>query len=96
MEKGIYIEAYTPLTRGKKLNDPTLLEYADKYGKTPAQILIKWAIQVKTIVLPKSTTESRIIENADIFNFRITSEDMTVLNNLNENFRTSWDPSNAI
>lgn len=96
MEKDIYIEAYTPLTRGKKLNDPTLLKFADKYGKTTAQILIKWAIQVNTIVLPKSTTESRIIENADIFDFRITEEDMKVLNNLNENFRTSWDPSNAI
>ena len=95
MQNQIYIEAYTPLTRGKKLNDPTLLKLADKYGKTTAQIIIRWCIQVNTIVLPKSVNEKRIAENAEVFDFRITDEDMALLNALNQNYRVAWDPSNA-
>jgi len=91
---GIYIEAYTPLTRGKKLKDPNLVKIAKKYGKTAAQILIKWALQVNTIVLPKSVNKDRIIENANIFDFEIAEEDMAELEEFNENYRTSWDPSN--
>ena len=90
----ILIEAYTPLTRGKKLKDPELIKIADRYKKSTAQILIKWAIQVNTIVLPKSVTKGRIIENADIFDFEISDDDLTLLNGFNENFRTSWDPTN--
>jgi diketogulonate reductase-like aldo/keto reductase len=91
---GIFIEAYTPLTRGKKLKDPKLIEIADKYHKTTAQILIKWALQVNTIVLPKSVHKDRIIENADIFDFDISGEDLNKLSEFNEDYRTSWDPSN--
>jgi len=92
----IFLEAYTPLTRGKKLKDPKLVEIAGKYNKSTAQILIKWALQVHVIVLPKSVTNERIIENADIFDFEITNDDMAFLNALNENFRTSWDPTNEL
>ena len=91
---GILTEAYTPLTRGKKFKDPKLIAIAEKYSKSAAQILIKWAIQVHTIVLPKSVKTDRMIENADIFDFEISNDDITLLNDLNENFRTSWDPTN--
>ncbi len=89
----IFIEAYTPITRGKKLNDPKLVEIAKHYGKTSAQILIKWALQINTIVLPKSVHKDRIKENADIFDFEISQDDMIKLSEFNEDFRTSWDPS---
>ena len=94
LSHGIYIEAYSPITRGKKLNDTTLVGIAANYDKTPAQILIKWCLQVGTIVIPKSVHENRIIENADIFDFTISDADMNLLNNLNVNFRTCWDPTN--
>jgi len=95
-ENGILIEAYTPLTRRKKFNDPVLLSVAEKYSKTPAQILIRWALQVHAIVLPKSANKERILENADIFDFEISGEDMQKLNALNEGFRITWDPSNEL
>ena len=93
-ENGILIEAYTPLTRGKRFDDPMLIKIAEKYDKTPAQILIRWALQVHTVVLPKSSNKNRIMENADIFDFNINDEDMQVLNNLNEDYRLTWDPTN--
>jgi len=91
---GTLIEAYTPLTRGKKLKEPILRTIAEKYKKTPAQMLIKWALQVHTIVLPKSVNFNRINENADVFDFEISTVDMDTMNHWNENFRTSWDPTN--
>lgn len=94
-ERDIFIEAYTPLTRGKKLDDPKLISIAEKYGKTTAQILIKWALQVNTIVLPKSVHEDRIKENADIFDFEITKEDIDNISSFDEGFRVTWDPSNV-
>jgi diketogulonate reductase-like aldo/keto reductase len=90
----ILIEAYTTLTRRKKFGNPVLKQIAEKYGKTPAQILIRWALQVHTVVLPKSTNKDRILENADVFDFEISSEDIVRLNNLNENYRITWDPNN--
>ncbi len=89
----IYIEAFTPLTRGRKLDNPALTSIAEKYGKTPAQILIRWALQVHTIVLPKSANKDRIKENAAIFDFNITEKDILILNSLDENFRITWDPT---
>jgi len=95
-ENEIFIEAYTPLTRRKKFKDPVLRELAGKYGKTVAQILIRWALQIHTIVLPKSVNRERITENANIFDFEISEDDMAKLNNLNEDYRITWDPSNEL
>ena len=89
----IVLEAYSPLTKGHKLNDPKLGEVASKYSKTPAQILIRWALQKRTIVIPKSSKKERIKENAAVFDFEITPEDMNLLDSFNQNLRTSWDPS---
>jgi methylglyoxal/glyoxal reductase len=91
--KGIFIESYSPLTRTRKFNDPNLISISEKYGKSPSQILIRWALQIGTITLPKSVNSGRIRENADVFDFEIMPEDMIILNSLNENFRVAWDPS---
>lgn len=92
-DNGIIIEAYSPLTRGKKLNDKNLIAISNKYSKTTAQILIRWALQYNTIVLPKSAKQERIKENADVFDFEISNEDMNYMKSFDENFRIAWDPS---
>jgi diketogulonate reductase-like aldo/keto reductase len=67
----------------------------DDGTKSTAQILIRWAVQHQLVVIPKSANPARIRENADIFDFEITDEDMRTLDGFNENLRTSWDPSDA-
>lgn len=84
----IQLEAYSPLTRGKKLNHQNIVKVAKKYGKTPAQVLIRWSLQQDIVVIPKSKHEDRIQENARVFDFNLDREDMKFLNSLNENFRT--------
>jgi diketogulonate reductase-like aldo/keto reductase len=84
----IQLEAYSPLTRGKKLSHPTVVEIAKKYGKTPAQVLLRWSLQHDVIVIPKSIHEHRILENSQVFDFQIESKDMKFLDSMNENFRT--------
>jgi len=89
----IRIEAYSPLTKGHRLDDPTLTEVAARHDRTVAQVLIRWALQHDTVVLPKSQRPERIAENADVFGFSLTDSEMRTLDALNEGFRTSWDPS---
>jgi len=93
--EGIQLEAYSPLTKRIKLKDPKLVELATKYAKTPAQILIRWALQQKLIVIPKSTNKDRIYENFNVFDFAISLEDIEYLNSFNEDLITGWDPTNA-
>jgi diketogulonate reductase-like aldo/keto reductase len=94
-ENNIAIEAYSPLTKARKLDDPNLAKIAGKYDKTTAQILIRWALQHEFIVIPKSTKQHRIVENASVFDFSISEDDMDFLDGLNENLVTGWDPTNA-
>jgi diketogulonate reductase-like aldo/keto reductase len=89
----IQLEAYSPLTKGYKLNDQKLANVAKKYSKTPAQILIRWVLQKDVVVIPKSSHKERILENADVFDFEISPEDMKLLDSFNQNMRTSWDPT---
>jgi len=84
----IQIESYSPLTRGKKLNHPLVKAISNKYGKTTAQILIKWNLQHGLVVIPKSIHENRILENSQVFDFRIEEKDMEALNSLNVNLQT--------
>ena len=91
----IIIEAYSPLTKGYKLKDLTLIKLARKYGKSTAQLLIRWSLEHQFVVIPKSSNENRIIENSDVFDFQISSQDMDFLDNLNEDLATSWDPTNS-
>jgi methylglyoxal/glyoxal reductase len=84
----IQLEAYSPLTRGKRLNHPKILELAKKYNKTPAQVLIRWSLQHNVIVIPKSIHEARIKENSQVFDFQLEPKDMKLLDSLNENLYT--------
>ncbi|MBK7630660.1 MAG: aldo/keto reductase [Ignavibacteriales bacterium] len=89
----IILEAYSPLTRMKKLDDPKVLPIAKKHSKTVAQVLIRWAIEHELVVIPKSARKERIIENANVFDFELDAADMKILDNLDEGFRVSWDPT---
>ena len=80
--KGIVLEAYSPLMRGKDLYNPTIKKVADAHQKSPAQILIRWALQHGTVVIPKSSQKERIKENASVFDFEIGSEEMAMLDTL--------------
>jgi diketogulonate reductase-like aldo/keto reductase len=93
--QGIALEAYSPLTKGRRLGHPTLVEVARRNSKTPAQVLIRWCLQHGIIVIPKSTRQERIHENSDVFGFELSAEDMRVLDGLNEDLRTSWDPTDV-
>lgn len=88
----IIMEAYSPLTRGNKLDNNQLQTIGNKYGKTSTQILLRWAIQHDIIQIPKSSSKDHIIENINIFDFNLDKSDMMQLDSLNENFRNSEDP----
>ncbi len=91
-EEGIRLQGYTPLSRANKFQNESVQEISKKYSKTPAQILLRWALQHNVIPIPKSSHKDRIKENAGIFDFNIDDQDMEKLNNLNENYRLAMDP----
>ncbi|MCE4047871.1 aldo/keto reductase [Bacillus sp. Au-Bac7] len=93
-EKGIVVEAWSPLAQGKLLDNPVLVEIAGKYNKSTAQIILRWDLQNDIVTIPKSIKEHRIIENADIFDFELTNEDIDKINALNKNERVGPDPDN--
>lgn len=88
----IVVEAWSPLGRGQVLDDPVLAEIGKKYGKTPAQVTLRWHLQNDIVIIPKSVTPSRIKENADIFDFELTAEDMEQIDQLDKNTRLFKDP----
>ena len=93
--RSIQLEAYCPLTRGRKLGDPVLRRVAIRHRKTPAQVLLRWALQHQVVVIPKSGQPARIEENAGLFDFTLDERDMAALDALHAGFRTSWDPTNV-
>ncbi len=90
--KGIAVQAYAPLARGAYLDDDVICILAVKYGKTPAQIGLRWIIQKGVAVIPKSSREERIISNGDIFDFVLEDEDMDAIDQLNKNYRSASLP----
>jgi diketogulonate reductase-like aldo/keto reductase len=94
-ERQIMVEAYSPLTRGERLNHPVLVALGAEHGKSAAQILIRWGLQHGLVVLPKSTHADRIRENAEVFDVTLTGAEMASLDALHEDLRTCWDPSDA-
>lgn len=84
IENGIAFEGYSPLTQGKRLDDPILSDMSKKYNKTTAQILIRWALQKGIIVIPKSQNRERIRQNINVFDFDIDQNDMERLDGLSE------------
>lgn len=93
-QHAIIHEAWGPLGQGKNdlLTQAVLLELAEKYGKTPAQIVLRWHIERGIVVIPKSVTPSRIRENRDIFDFSLSKEDMDKVATLNTGERYSGNP----
>ena len=85
-ENHIIIQAYSPLTRGKRLDDPTLRHLADSYNKTPGQILIRWNLQLGTVPIIKANSLDHLKENIDVFDFELSPADMRMLSNLNEEY----------
>jgi 2,5-diketo-D-gluconate reductase A len=85
-DNNIVIQAYSPLTRTKELEDPRLIDIAEGYDKSPAQVLIRWNIQLGVVPLPKANSWEHIEENIDVFDFEITEEDMAALSSFNELF----------
>lgn len=92
---GIVVEAYSPLTRGERIDDPAITKVAKKLGRTNAQVLVRWGVQHGWVSLPKSKRKARIEENADVFGFEISGDDMRDLDALHEDLHTSWDPTDA-
>ncbi|WP_145415568.1 aldo/keto reductase [Paenibacillus xylanexedens] len=92
IEQGIQMMAYSPMMRGRLRNWPLFEELSKTYGKTMAQIVLRWHIQNGVAVIPKSVTPSRIRENAQIFNFELSTKDMDRISQLNLDLRIGLDP----
>ena len=91
-DHNIQLEAWGPLMRARILDHPTLVELAEKHAKTPAQIVLRWELELGVVTIPKSVHEKRIKENADIFDFELSSDDIAKIDELNKNERTGPDP----
>ena len=94
-KSGIVVEAYAPLVKAQRMDHPVLRRLARKHQATPAQVLVRWALQLGYVVLPKSVQPERIRENADVYRFELDGEDLAALEPLDEGYRTSWDPTDA-
>ncbi|MCI4319752.1 MAG: aldo/keto reductase [Thermoplasmata archaeon] len=94
-ERGIQLEAYAPLTRGQRLDDPRIARLATAHGKSPAQIVLRWALQHGVVVIPKTVHVERMRENAGLFDFALSAPEIETLDRLNEDLHTSWNPDRA-
>jgi diketogulonate reductase-like aldo/keto reductase len=91
-ENDIVTQAWSPLASGGLVDDATLKAIGAKYGKTPSQVAIRWHLQLGNVVLPKSRTPSRIVENIEVFDFALDNEDMAAIADLETGVRTGGDP----
>ncbi|MCJ1223845.1 hypothetical protein MMC12_000488 [Toensbergia leucococca] len=93
-KRGVIAQAYCPVIRGQRFDEPILQSLAKKHNKTPAQVLIRWSLQKGFVPLPKSVTHSRIEENAKVFDFELTPEDMKSLETADYS-PCAWDPTTS-
>lgn len=93
-ENDIVVEAWSPLGSGKMLDNPEIKKLAEKYGKTVAQVILRWDYQQDIVTIPKSVHKERIQENADIFDFELSEEDVQAISALNKEERTGRNPDN--
>lgn len=91
-QHGIATQAWAPIARGALNDHPVLTQLSDKHGKSPAQVLIRWHLQLGNVVIPKSVTPSRIVDNIDVFDFELDESDLIALATLENGHRTGPDP----
>ncbi|WP_144554415.1 aldo/keto reductase [Bacillus sp. X1(2014)] len=91
-KEGIQMEAWSPLKQGQLLNEPVLEDLAHKYNKSVAQVILRWDLQHGVVTIPKSIKEHRIIENANLFDFELSAEDMDKIDGLNQDSRAGSHP----
>jgi 2,5-diketo-D-gluconate reductase A len=91
-EHDVVTEAYSPLAVGRLLDNPTVTSVAAEYSRTPAQVLIRWSLELGNVVIPRSAKPERIAENLDVFDFELAAEHMDALNGLNDGTRVREDP----
>lgn len=94
-QKGIQVESWSPIGGGNSdlLSDPKLIRISKKYGKSPAQVVIRWHLQLGLVVIPKSVHDERIKENIDVFDFELDDDDMKMIASMDEGTRSGPDPS---
>ncbi|KAI5784721.1 NADP-dependent oxidoreductase domain-containing protein [Geopyxis carbonaria] len=93
--QSIVVQAYAPLAQAMRMRHPKIVQLAEKYGCTPAQLLVKWSLQMGYVPLPKSTRKERIVENMQVDAFDIVEEDVRTMEALDEHLVTDWDPTDA-
>jgi 2,5-diketo-D-gluconate reductase A len=93
---GILTEAWSPLGQGLELEDPAIVEIAREHGRTPAQTIIRWHLQLGNVVIPKSVTPERIVENLDVFDFELSDEQMAAIESLDAGTRIGPDPDTFV
>ncbi|CAI5994315.1 unnamed protein product [Closterium sp. NIES-65] len=93
VQHGMALQAYSPLTKGTRLRDPTLVEMAARYQKSTAQLMVRWCLQKGFTVLPRSVNPAHIAANTQVYDFNISDIDMAKLDSLNEDYVTGWDPT---
>ena len=89
---GIATEAWSPIARGRFNEDEAIVRIAQKHGKTPTQVIIRWHIELGNLVIPKTATPSRLVENISVFDFSLDAEDMAAIANLDSGLRTGPNP----
>ena len=94
--QGIATEAWSPLAQGELLDDPAIAGIAERQGRTPAQVILRWHLQTGNIVIPKSVTPERIRENIEIFDFELSDEEMAEFAKLDSGERTGPDPATFV
>lgn len=95
-EYGIATEAWSPLAQGELLDDETIAAVAEDHGKTPAQVILRWHLQLGNVVIPKSVTPARIRENIEIFDFELSDEDLAAIGSLDGDSRIGPDPATFV
>jgi diketogulonate reductase-like aldo/keto reductase len=95
-ELGILTEAWSPLAQGKALSEPEIAEIAERHGRTPGQVVIRWHLQLGNVVIPKSVTPERIVENFDVLDFELDEAEMNAIRSLDRGERIGPDPDTFI
>jgi 2,5-diketo-D-gluconate reductase A len=95
-DHGVATEAWSPLAQGALLEDGTIETIAGHHGKTPAQVILRWHLQIGNVVIPKSVTPERILENIDVFDFELSEDDLAAIARLDTGERTGPDPTDFV